>query len=344
MAIRRLKALVVVVLLTLGVVVQGALPAHGCTCMMPDPFGGLAEADGAFVGTLVEVDRSLSGITETGQVIDFRFEVEATLKGEIGDAVLVKSAASGASCLSGGSFPSSFSSRLLQTATVARRRSYSASSSPKSDLRVELGGSFLDFMRREAVSTRCTRRLLSSCVQCTPLRCVQVVGASRVARGSPEWCLEPPDEGLDTAKGACFRVDELSERVDEHRYVIPCVSREPPRVSEHQPRMFLTGSRHHLVYGREVLNVLGHEDPALGSRGCNELAIRETDHLGTFLDRNRVATVDAELHGNRWAVHLVEQQLHPDSSRRSASHAASSRSAASSLAAICASISSGYSA
>jgi len=166
----------------------------------------------------------------------------------------------------------------------------------------------------------------------------------RVPRASPAWCLEPPDERLDVAKDACIRVDELSECIDEHRYVIPRVSREPPRVGEHQPRMLLTSSRHHLVYGREVLNVLGHEDPALGSRGSKELAIRKTDHLGTFFDRNRVTTVGAELHGDRRGVHLVEQQLHPDSSRRSASHAASSRSAASSLVTICDSISSGYSA
>ena len=98
MAVRKLNALVLVVFLALGLVIQGALPAHGCSCMMPDPFGGLAEADGAFVGTLAEVDRGVAPITNSGEMIDFRFEVEATLKGDIGDVVVVKSASDGAAC------------------------------------------------------------------------------------------------------------------------------------------------------------------------------------------------------------------------------------------------------
>jgi hypothetical protein len=65
---------------------------------MPDPFGGLAEADGAFVGTLVETDRGVGPMLDSMALVDFRFEVEATLKGDIGDAVVVKSAADGASC------------------------------------------------------------------------------------------------------------------------------------------------------------------------------------------------------------------------------------------------------
>ncbi len=99
MAVRRLSAFVVAFFLALGLGVQGALPAHGCSCMMPDPFAGLAEADGAFVGTLVEVDRGgLGPITNSDQLADFHFEVEASLKGEIGDAILVKSASDGAAC------------------------------------------------------------------------------------------------------------------------------------------------------------------------------------------------------------------------------------------------------
>lgn len=98
MAVRRLNAFVVAFFLAFGLVVQGALPAHGCSCAMPDPFAGLAEADGAFVGTLVETDRGVEPITNSGQLVDLRFEVEATLKGDIGDAVVVKSSADGASC------------------------------------------------------------------------------------------------------------------------------------------------------------------------------------------------------------------------------------------------------
>jgi hypothetical protein len=97
MAMRRLNAVVIAFFLALGLVVQGALPARACSCMMPDPYRGLAEADGGFVGTLVEVDRP-SEITNSGQLVDFHFQVETVVKGDIGDEVVVKSAASGASC------------------------------------------------------------------------------------------------------------------------------------------------------------------------------------------------------------------------------------------------------
>jgi len=95
---RRVSAFVLALMLALGLVVQGALPAHGCSCAMPDPYGGLAEADGGFVGTLVDVDRGLTPITDTGQLIDFHFQVEASLKGDIGEEVVVKSASNGAAC------------------------------------------------------------------------------------------------------------------------------------------------------------------------------------------------------------------------------------------------------
>jgi hypothetical protein len=95
---RKLNAFTLAFFLALGLVIQGALPAHGCSCMPPDPFGGLAAADGAFVGTLAQVDRGVGPIANSGDLIDFRFEVEATLKGDIGDAILVKSASDGAAC------------------------------------------------------------------------------------------------------------------------------------------------------------------------------------------------------------------------------------------------------
>jgi len=98
MAIRRLNAYVVALLLALGLAFQGALPAEACTCMQPDPYAGLVEADGAFVGTLVYVDRNLGPVYDSSTLVDFEFEVEESLKGDIRDTIVVKSAADGASC------------------------------------------------------------------------------------------------------------------------------------------------------------------------------------------------------------------------------------------------------
>jgi len=97
-AVRRLSALVVSFFIAFGLMIQGALPARGCSCMPPNPYAGLAQADGAFVGTLVEVDRGVGPISNSGQPIDFYFEVEATLKGDIRETVVVKSAADGGAC------------------------------------------------------------------------------------------------------------------------------------------------------------------------------------------------------------------------------------------------------
>ena len=65
--------------------------------MLPDPYRGLAEADGAFVGTLTATDRGIP-VDNTGTLIDYAFDVEAAIKGEIGDTIVVKSAADGAAC------------------------------------------------------------------------------------------------------------------------------------------------------------------------------------------------------------------------------------------------------
>ncbi len=97
-AFRRTPVLVIALLLGLGIVFQGALPARGCTCMQPDPYAGLVQADGAFVGALVTVDRNLGPVYNSSTLVDYEFEVEEALKGDIRDTIVVKSAADGGSC------------------------------------------------------------------------------------------------------------------------------------------------------------------------------------------------------------------------------------------------------
>jgi hypothetical protein len=96
-AIRSVCASALALVLGLGLVFHVALPARACTCMAPDPYGGLVEADGAFIGTLTATDRGLP-VTDTGTLVDNEFDVEAALKGDIGEVVTVKSAADGAAC------------------------------------------------------------------------------------------------------------------------------------------------------------------------------------------------------------------------------------------------------
>ena len=60
----------------------------------------VADAEGAFVGTLVAVDDpdAFEELVSSGRDVGHRFEVEGVAKGEIGRSVVVVAAAEGASC------------------------------------------------------------------------------------------------------------------------------------------------------------------------------------------------------------------------------------------------------
>jgi hypothetical protein len=97
LAARRVLSSAVALLLGLGVLIHGALPAQACTCAQPDPYSSLSEAAGGFIGTLIATSRGLP-VEDTGTLIDYEFEVETVLKGDIGEVVTVKSAADGGAC------------------------------------------------------------------------------------------------------------------------------------------------------------------------------------------------------------------------------------------------------
>ncbi len=84
------------------VIVVPALPAHACSCAYGDPRERLAEADGAFIGTLVsqteteppDPDEPIS----SGRDNTYTFTVEEVFKGDIGETIEVHAPADGASC------------------------------------------------------------------------------------------------------------------------------------------------------------------------------------------------------------------------------------------------------
>ena len=69
----------------------GVESGRACSCALPDPRAALAQADGAFVGTLV----SRRQLEQQAMLV---FSVEKSLKGSIGRTVEVRTAASGAGC------------------------------------------------------------------------------------------------------------------------------------------------------------------------------------------------------------------------------------------------------
>ena len=87
-----MRALVACVLvLSAAALAAGVESGQACSCALPDPRAALAQADGAFVGTLVS-RRQLE------QQAVLEFTVERTLKGSIGRTVEVRIAANGAAC------------------------------------------------------------------------------------------------------------------------------------------------------------------------------------------------------------------------------------------------------
>ncbi len=95
---RRLGAFLIAFCVASGLLIQGAQPASACTCAgIISPVTALASSDGAFVGTLIDKEE-LGDVFNGGDMIDYTFQVEASLKGDIGETVIVKSAADGAAC------------------------------------------------------------------------------------------------------------------------------------------------------------------------------------------------------------------------------------------------------
>jgi hypothetical protein len=89
--VRRLGFLALAVVVAAAAAGAGPECAHACTCAPLAPERALAEADAAFVGTLLE--RRVSGDEAT-----LVFAVERRLKGPLGDRVEVQTHAQGGMC------------------------------------------------------------------------------------------------------------------------------------------------------------------------------------------------------------------------------------------------------
>ena len=85
-----MRALAACVLVLFAATLAGGVESgQACSCALPDPRAALAQADGAFVGTLV----SRRQLEQQAVLV---FSVERTLKGSIGRTVEVRTAANGA--------------------------------------------------------------------------------------------------------------------------------------------------------------------------------------------------------------------------------------------------------
>ena len=85
-----------VLVLLVAVAAATTNEAAACSCAPGDPRRMLAQSDAAFVGRLVE--RSSGPVSSSADPAIYRFKVEQTVKGQLGEHVDVVAAASGASC------------------------------------------------------------------------------------------------------------------------------------------------------------------------------------------------------------------------------------------------------
>ena len=111
-------------------------------------------------------------------------------------------------------------------------------------------------------------------------------------------------------------------------------------MSEDQPCVSLPRGNDAPVEHREALHILGDDRPLISRRGPKQIVVRQPDEVGALLYGDGVVPSVPQEGRDARGVHLVEEELYPDSSPRSFSQAANSRSAMSSFSAISESISS----
>lgn len=87
-----MRALLACFAVALAAVVVTVEPARACSCIPPDPWSFLKQADGAFVGRLVSRREA-----DQGQAV-LVFSVDRVVKGKVGATVEVRTANNGAAC------------------------------------------------------------------------------------------------------------------------------------------------------------------------------------------------------------------------------------------------------
>ena len=134
--------------------------------------------------------------------------------------------------------------------------------------------------------------------------------------------------------------EQGGKRIGQHPSMVRRGAGEPAGMAEYQPRVSLPGGQDVPVEPREVMHILSDDRSAFGCRSLEQILVRQPDEVSALLDGGGVVTPVTQQGRDGGAVHLVEEELHPDRSLRSFSQVASSRSETSKLCAISASISS----
>ena len=105
MTAKLLRRVLLLASITTGLFAVVPTPAHACSCVPPDPASDIETADAAVVAVLVkrgepkpEVMADGTSVINMGQDVDWTFDVERVVKGDVGRQVVVRSAASGAAC------------------------------------------------------------------------------------------------------------------------------------------------------------------------------------------------------------------------------------------------------
>jgi hypothetical protein len=82
---------------SVAVVLHTSSPAHACSCVGIERVLADGSFDAAFVGSVIEAPKPFTS-GNSAQTVEWKFRVEQVYRGELPATVVVKSAASGASC------------------------------------------------------------------------------------------------------------------------------------------------------------------------------------------------------------------------------------------------------
>ena len=134
--------------------------------------------------------------------------------------------------------------------------------------------------------------------------------------------------------------EQGGKRIGQHPRMVRRGAGKPAGIGEDQRGVSLPGGQDVPVEPREVIHILSDNRSAFGCRSLEQILVRQPDEVSALLDGGGVVTPVTQQGRYGEAMHLVEEELHPDRSLRSFSQAASSRSETSKLCAISASISS----
>jgi hypothetical protein len=111
------------------------------------------------------------------------------------------------------------------------------------------------------------------------------------------------------------RAKHLIELRDQTTRRPPSTTRVPARIDKNQAAVGLTALVCMIGKWDEVSDVLGYDRPMLPLSRCEHSRVRQRAQLAALRHRDDIVAARTKLLGDRWRIHLIEQEPQPSASR-----------------------------